>query len=591
MAVWQDGELNEEQIAAIEEAESVFLIACPGSGKTRAVTYKIANELSKLDLNKEWVVAITYTNRAAGEIQDRIESMGVSTDQLWIGTIHSFCLEWIIKPYGIYHSDLKNGYRLINSHDTERMLSELCSNSPQPRPTHWDCDHYFDSNGINIRCTNNRRENVALVLEEYGLLLREKKQIDFERILWFSYQLVTSIPHISQILSKLFKNILIDEFQDTKEIQYQIVSSILNAGNNTVKCFIVGDPNQSIFNSLGGYAISIEEFSAMSGIIFKPMQLSKNYRNSQEIVNYFSNFKVFDSAILSEAEHRDYASLISFNNQTSRQNIVAEIARLIRINVEQHQVPMSEISVVGPWWIHLAALTRGLVAELPDYRFNGPGLTPFVRDIENIWYKLSRIIFTKPSPRLYIRRLRWAKEIILFLSDLGIDTKNLSPKILLKTINATCIDEQDGLQFLSLFFNEVFSTLGISWNEYDCLKEHRDAFFDSASARINRIRNEGIDYADDVQAFYKAFEIRDGITVSSIHGVKGAEFDTVIAFALLEGAVPHFNEPNKRESANKLLYVICSRARKNLHLISETGRNQDRPTLELQELNYNYSLI
>lgn len=591
MSIWKDSSLNHEQKDAIEETESVFLVACPGSGKTRTLTCKIASELSKLDSNREWIVAITYTNRAAGEIQDRIESMGVSTEQLWIGTIHSFCLEWIIKPYGIYHVELKNGYRLINSHDTETILSELCSKLPHPRPTHWDCEHYFDSNGINIRCTNSHKEKVELILEEYGEKLRENQQIDFERILWFSYQLVTSLPHVSLLLAKMFKYILIDEFQDTKEIQYQIISSIMNAESGVVKCFVVGDPNQSIFNSLGGYAISINEFSKMSGIDFKPMQLSKNYRNSHEVVNYFSNFKVYDSAIVSESKNRDYISSISFNNQVTREDIVVEIARLIRLNVEQEKIPLSEICVVGPWWIHLAALTRGLVNELPDYRFDGPGLTPFVRDIENFWYKLARIILTKPSPQIYVRRLRWAKEIILFLSDLGADTENLSPKSFLKTVNSVNIDEQDGLQFLSLFFNELFNTLGVSWCEYECLNEHRTAFFDSAKVRIDRIRNEGIDYAGDIQTFYRAFESKNGITVSSIHGVKGAEFDTVIAFALLEGAVPHFSDPSKRESAKKLLYVICSRARKNLHLISETGRNQADPTLELRLLNYKYSQI
>jgi len=68
------------------------------------------------------------------------------------------------------------------------------------------------------------------------------------------------------------------------------------------------------------------------------------------------------------------------------------------------------------------------------------------------------------------------------------------------------------------------------------------------------------------------FEVRSGVTVSTIHGVKGAEFDTVIAYALLQDYVPHFNDPAKHESANKLLYVIASRARKHLHLISERGR-------------------
>jgi len=111
MFVWNPGDLNPEQEAAIAEERSVFLVACPGSGKTRTLTYKIARELSKLqpDDNK-WVIAITYTHRAADEIHERIENLGVDTSKLWIGTIHSFCLEWIIKPYAIYHDALKNGF-------------------------------------------------------------------------------------------------------------------------------------------------------------------------------------------------------------------------------------------------------------------------------------------------------------------------------------------------------------------------------------------------------------------------------------------------------------------------------------------------
>ena len=94
-----------------------------------------------------------------------------------------------------------------------------------------------------------------------------------------------------------------------------------------------------------------------------------------------------------------------------------------------------------------------------------------------------------------------------------------------------------------------------------------------------------------METFYRAFESRDGITISTIHGIKGAEYDVVIAFAMLDGAVPHFNEPNQRESAKKLLYVISSRARMHLHLISETGRNQANPTPELVQLNYPYSIV
>ena len=136
MFVWPENDLNAEQVAAITEPGSVFLVACPGSGKTRALTYKIAVELSKLRNDKAWVVAITYTNRAADEIHERIERLGVDTSQLWIGTIHAFCLEWILRPYAIYHPDLAHGFRVIDSHDTERMFTDLCRGRVPMQPLH-----------------------------------------------------------------------------------------------------------------------------------------------------------------------------------------------------------------------------------------------------------------------------------------------------------------------------------------------------------------------------------------------------------------------------------------------------------------------
>src|SRR3981189_2925305 len=121
MFIWAEGDLNADQEAAIREPGSVFLIACPGSGKTQTLTYKIAEQLSKLESDKQRVIAITYTHRAADEIHERVEYLGVDTSKLWIGTIHSFCLEWILKPYAIYHDALKWGFRVINAHDSERI--------------------------------------------------------------------------------------------------------------------------------------------------------------------------------------------------------------------------------------------------------------------------------------------------------------------------------------------------------------------------------------------------------------------------------------------------------------------------------------
>ncbi|MDJ1138807.1 UvrD-helicase domain-containing protein [Marinicella marina] len=587
MDLWTDKDLNDDQIDAVENDNNVFLVACPGSGKTRTLTYKIAYELSKITSLKKRILAITYTNAAANEIHERIESMGIDTTQLWIGTIHSFCLEWIIKPYGVYHSELKFGFRLINSHDTEKMLSELCITVGKKAITHYDCEHYFDSNGKNIKCTNYKRDKVIATLNAYHEQLSDNRQVDFELILWYSYQLISQHPAISKLLSNIFSYILIDEYQDTKNIMYHILASIWSAGNNQVNAFVVGDPNQAIFTSLGGYPIRVDELSKLAQLDFQQLELTRNYRNSERIVNFFSNFKVYGSQIFSYAEHKAYNSLVTFDTNTHKDNLAQEIKQLIDLNVDHYGISPNEICIVGPWWIHLASLTRRLVAIVPNHDFNGPGLTPFVRDPENIWYKVARLILTNSSPRMYVRRMRWATEIILFFQDAGVVVQSWKVRQFIRFVNSIDINEKDGLLYLKEFFVRIFQKYNLKIENYNVLVEHRNAFFDSSHERIQRLIREGYTYAGNVETFRRVFRQKSGITVSTIHGVKGAEFDTVIAFGILNDVVPHFNELDKSKSAKRLLYVIGSRARKNLHLIAEHGRNKT-PTLELASLHYEY---
>ena len=254
MFIWQKGELNEEQEDAILEEESILLIACPGSGKTRTLTYKIAFELSKLESKNKYIIGITYTNSAADEIKDRIEILGVDTKQLWIGTIHAFCLEWILRPYSQYLDKLKNGFKVINSHDSETIITQLCKPFKNPKVTYWDFNYYATPTGYELSCLEeNKTRNLEQVLTEYHHILHKNQQIDFEQILYYSHKLLKTKPIINSILAKLFPFILIDEYQDTKEIQYHIVSSILKAGGGESKTYIVGDPNQSIYDTLGGF--------------------------------------------------------------------------------------------------------------------------------------------------------------------------------------------------------------------------------------------------------------------------------------------------------------------------------------------------
>lgn len=576
MFVWPESDLNPEQVAAITEPGSVFLVACPGSGKTRALTYKIAMELSELKDDRSWVVAITYTNRAADEIHERIERLGVDTRRLWIGTIHAFCLEWILRPYGLYHPDLAHGFRVIDSHETERLFTELCRGTPD-RLRPFECNYYYTPDGVQLESRNRqRRAAISGLLERYWAGLRANRQIDFELILFYAHELIRTVPTISKLLGALFTCVLVDEFQDTKEIQYAILAAILRASPNRTRTFLVGDPNQAIYGSLGGYAISAAGFEALSGVRLTEKGLVTNYRSSQRIVDYFGHYHVVPAQIVAQGDDRDYASLVTFDTATAHGQLETELVRLIRYNIETIGIAPHQVCVIAPWWIHLAGMTRRLVAAMPEYSFDGPGIAPFSRDVENFWYKLARLVLTVPGPETYIRRQRWAGEVLAALDEAGIKSRGLDRKRLLRVCNALAIAEPNGLAYLRQAFDGVFAALDIDFRAVPTLVDHHASFFESSEARIARLAAEGGDDFADVATFRKVFAARTGITVSTIHGVKGAEFDAVIAYALLEGMVPHFADDNGEEAAKRLLYVVCSRARKNLHLLSERGRMNGR---------------
>ncbi|WP_100632940.1 UvrD-helicase domain-containing protein [Pseudomonas qingdaonensis] len=582
--------LNDEQIRAINHPGSVFLTACPGSGKTKTLTFKIAEELKKITSHREYVVAITYTHRAADEILERVESLGLNTDQLWIGTIHSFCLEWIVRPYAIYEPRLQCGFTIINQPDADELLDEICGGLGNPRITSFDCGYYFkDGKATPLSSDVYKHENIRAALGKYFRALKAERKIDFELILYFAHELIRKYPAIGATLSHIFRIILVDEYQDTKEIQYLIICAIFAAGNGRTNAFLVGDPNQAIFKTLGGYPIAFDKFVQLSKLQVAEYSLSKNYRSSSKIVEYFSNFRVFPAAVEAFAKCKDYPSVISYNKNIDVECLEEEIVRIINFSLNELKISQDQICIVGPQWPFLAKLTRRLMSRLPQCDFDGPGMVPFGRELDNFWYKLSKICLSEPAPEMYIRRLRWAGEVLSALHDEGINC-SYSKSQLLKKLNQIDVDENNGMKYLERYFAAFLDLLGIDIECNNGLKNHYDSFFEGALKKIQRAKKSGNDLIEGIENFRRVFRPRSGITISTIHGVKGAEFDNVIGFALLQGMVPHNKDPEPLESAKKLIYVISSRAKKNLFLISETGRDKP-PTSVLKSYQYEYSPI
>jgi len=564
--------LNDEQKAIVEETGNILVTACPGSGKTRVLTFKIVHELAKILDKKQYIIALTFTNRAADEILKRIDEQGIENKQFWAGTIHSFCLEWILRPYAGYCSQIKDGFTIIDEDTKENLLRNI-KRRYRIRET-LPISTRLDREGM----VHSSSEEIRRVVSEYHEELKQEKLIDFDLILYLSYRLLRDNPHIAITLSKVLRLICVDEYQDTQDLQYGILGEIIRAGNGESNIFFVGDPDQAIYVSLGGMAKTKEEIQQeIGGFEIKERTLSGNYRSSQRIINYYRHFQITNIEIQALGENRDKRGLITLNNTVNFGQVHVEIAQLIEASL-RNGVPESEICVIAPRWVFLYHLARQLKNLLPGVNFDAPGLSPIPRWQDNVWYKVARLFLTEPSPNMYATRIRWANEVFKHLSTysegLMVESHNTGKQIL-RIVNSINPQEEDGVLYLRSAFQDLLLQLGIKLSASDVLSEELDVFIKAIESRRNNEYFSGLSW--DVNSFKKMFKEAQGVVINTCQGVKGEEFDTVIAFGLLRGFIPHWEEINQGRvteilESKKMLYVIGSRAKQNLHLIAETGR-------------------
>ncbi|MFC2636170.1 UvrD-helicase domain-containing protein [Prevotella histicola] len=587
-------ELNDEQKQAVKQEGNVLLTACPGSGKTRVIIHKLAYVASHFDETcKKKVAAVTFTVRAAEEIFRRVNALGINCDHVWSGTLHAFCLEWILKPYSCYVPALKNGFSIAD----ETFCSELVSNLKakykikQTEPINFQ----FQRDGSCVETNNVKLK----LLDDYHTFLKEKKLIDFEQILCYSYEILTGNPKISKVLSNLFKLVCVDEYQDTQELLYAIISTIIKSGKGNTSLFLVGDIDQAIYTSLGGVAKSLDEIQAeLDNLPVTPLTLAGNYRSSQRIIDFYSNFQTQPIVINAVGSNAEKRGLITLNQTVDKSNIVDEIARLIQNSLDKG-IPEDEICVLVPQWRLITSVSKKLRVALPNVNFDASGLSPMSKNRDNIWYKLSRLFLTERNPKIYSARYRWATELIDGFRDITnteFSERYSSERNLLRLINSINSNKEEGIDYLKDCFMQFLKTVEIDYTKHPLLVELWDFYFISIRKRIE---DSNFKIPSDIQSFKRFYRERAGVVINTCVGVKGEEFETVIAYGLLKGLIPHWNDILAQkgiEASKKLLYVICSRAKTNLHLISETGRktkaeNAYKMTDELKNISFQYDVI
>jgi DNA helicase II / ATP-dependent DNA helicase PcrA len=565
--------LNEEQQEAVEFKGNVVVTACPGSGKTRVLTARVIRALGELASFRERVIAVTYTNRAADEIQARLDLANVDTECLWAGTIHSFALEWILRPYAPYSDELKNGFSIASEFYADQLLEELKTNAGMG--VFDEVSPHLSRGGAQI----NRTDQARMVFDQYKATLRENNLIDYDDLLYPGYKLVTDIPEVAQTLSSIIRVVCVDEVQDIQDLQYGILSAISRAASSPVTLFFVGDENQSIYESLGAMTKAPEEIATEFGLTeIGHLELKGNYRSTQRIIDLYRQLRPIVPPIESRASYAAEPGIVTFDDQTvALDDLSSVIAGRIAAAIADG-VPTHEICVVAPQWTQVRAIARRLVNELPEVDFDAPGLSPLHSSRENFWFKVARLLLTVPSPKRTRTRMRWAKEALADLCAIAkVSLPELigTPRRLLRVLNSLSSPETDGLAYLRDAFRQFLSAIQLDVEACIALKVAYEGFFGKAE---NHLANASDALPTDVDSFRRLFSHPAGVVVSTCHGVKGEEYETVIAFGLLRGYVPHWSavfggdDDLATDMESKLLYVICSRAKRRLHLISEYGR-------------------
>lgn len=570
-------ELNTQQRQVCIDEGNILLKACPGSGKTRTLTYKLAYLVKKYIASQKLNIAITYTNRAADEIKERLERIEISENKVWVGTIHQFCLEFIIRPYTMYHKRLRKGYHIIDEYVTKQYIEEI-----------------IEELGIDIGYS--KPFEYPEIVEKYQKKLLDEKEIDFNDILSISFDLISDKKFIAENISGIIRTILVDEYQDTNELQYKILSSIVRA-DKKIQVTFVGDTDQAIYGGLGGVEKTCDELQKEFGVKFLERKLDGCYRSTQRIVDYYSYFQLKGMKIQAVSDIKDEIGCLIYDNTINKSELFEKIACIVKDELSKG-IPETEICIIAPQWWLLFPLSKKMKDLLPNVKFDAPDITPIKYDPMNIFYLISKLLFTESGIRITSRK-RVANEIIEILTE---EYKiRLSEQIdsyrVLKVINSIYPTNENGIAYLQEAITKFLVGIGIELSIEASLYKAYEDFMERIK---DRVKNNHL--STDIDVFRQCFKEKEGVVINTFHGVKGEEYTTVIAFGILKGYIPHWdiiiNKPidYQKNETKKLLYVVCSRAKKNLFLFSEQGRTTQKgapllSTDEILEIDYEYDSL
>lgn len=288
--------LNGPQRDAVTHAGSPLLIvAGAGSGKTRVLTHRIAYLLAEREVHPGEIIAITFTNKAAGEMKERVAQLvGPRARLMWVSTFHSACVRILRAEHE--HAGVKSTFSIYDADDARRLM-QLVTRELDLDPKR------YPARGLAAQVSNLKNElvdpeefaarakgpNERALAEAYSLYqrrLREAHALDFDDLIMTTVHLLQSHPHVAETYRRRFRHVLVDEYQDTNHAQYVLIKELVSGtdGLDPAELCVVGDADQSIYAFRGATIRNILEFER-DFTDARTILLEQNYRSTQTILN------------------------------------------------------------------------------------------------------------------------------------------------------------------------------------------------------------------------------------------------------------------------------------------------------------------